>query len=147
MIRKLMSLFKKKEPEPEITYYEHQEQIPAFSIGEPVIIVNPYMAEDEPPTHGTVTKIVFAEDQQLFLYQIDFGNEWVNENWLQYDIFGPKTFMIQRKDAKLEKAKDEKGRKLEIDYWLRSYSYEKAKDNEEGVQQAVNEINKLRGVK
>lgn len=152
MIRRIFEFLMRRKERKELNVAvampdDNNYRYPIFSVGDSVIIANPYFngefTSDNPPYHTKITRVAYVEDIDMFAYQVEGSTAWYNENWLDFDEYGPATFTIAFKES--QEVEEERKRKLEIDYWLASLAHEKAKGNEEGVQEAINELNRLRG--
>lgn len=66
------------------------EIIPTYNVGDRVIMSNPIDFFDvEDVKVYTVTSVKFAKVYGTFAYKLDNGPLWVNEAWLEPDLFGP----------------------------------------------------------
>lgn len=129
---------------------DDSEPMPAFNVDDSVLVIDPNMADMggdllEIPRPYTVTNIAYVENLDTFTYQLDNEPYWYNENWLMPDIYGPKTWHVVPVSDDNSKEIGNDAHEREIDYWLASLSHEQRKGNEVGVQQAINELNRLRG--
>lgn len=95
---------------------------PLYAVGDRVIIANPIDFGDiEDATVYEVTHVKFVPKYQTHAYRLNNGIKWVNESWLQPDIFGPQFLDEEVDGLKAKKQPDaRKLLKLEEDYELAS---------------------------
>lgn len=95
---------------------------PAYAVGDRVIIANPIDFSDiDDTTVYEVTHVKFVPKYQTHAYRLNNGIKWVNESWLQPDIFGPQFLDEEVYGLKSKKQPDaRKLLKLEEDYELAS---------------------------
>lgn len=75
---------------------------PFYEIGDPVIVVNPYVAESyREPDHGVIIDRK-QNEYEAYVYRVSGQDGWINENWLDYDEFGPKEVRDVKKDLRSE---------------------------------------------
>lgn len=90
-----------------------------YNVGDRVLITNPIdLFEDEDKTVYTITDVKFNERYGVFAYKLDGGTTWVNEAWLEADLFGPK--IIEEEGVQMAKTNGKKALQLELDYELAS---------------------------
>lgn len=80
---------------------------PFYEVGDPVIVVNPYVANTyREPEHGVVIDRK-QNEYEAYVYRVSGQDGWINENWLDYDEFGPKEVreMAAKKDLRVETIK------------------------------------------
>lgn len=63
---------------------------PLYSVGDRVLITNPldFFADDDKTVY-TIAAVKFSEEYGVFAYKLSGGAVWINEAWLEPDIFGP----------------------------------------------------------
>jgi len=88
---------------------------PMYDVGDRVIVSNPidFFAEEDTKVH-VVTDVKYSEKHGVFAYKLDGGVVWINESWLEPDIFGPQ--FIDDTDEEPSVAK--LGLEAERDYML-----------------------------
>ncbi|MCY1105813.1 hypothetical protein [Shouchella clausii] len=80
---------------------------PFYEVGDPVIVVNPYISQSyREPEHGVVIDRK-QNEYEAYVYRVSGQDGWINENWLDYDEFGPKEVreMAAKKDLRAETIK------------------------------------------
>lgn len=78
-----------------------------YEVGDPVIVVNPYISHSyREPDHGVILDRK-QNEYEAYVYRVSGQDGWINENWLDYDEFGPKEVreMAAKKDLRAETIK------------------------------------------
>lgn len=92
---------------------------PMYELGDRVMMTNPldfFGAEDTKVY--TITDVKFAKVHGTHAYKLDNGAVWVNEAWLEPDIFGPQ--FIAEDSAEIERKQLRLAILAEQDYELAS---------------------------
>lgn len=74
----------------ELADYEYSAH---YSVNDPVIVRNPYVADDW-PEHGIIEKVARIQDTGAYTYKVTGQDGWINENWLVYDDYGPLKLLV-----------------------------------------------------
>ncbi|QNM43703.1 hypothetical protein [Shouchella clausii] len=88
-------------------YPVYDAYAPFYEVGDPVIVVNPYISQSyREPEHGVVIDRK-QNEYEAYVYRVSGQDGWINENWLDYDEFGPKEVreMAAKKDIRAETIK------------------------------------------
>lgn len=107
-----------------------EENEPMYAVGDRVIVSNPIdiFAEESTTVH-VISDVKFSEKHGVFAYKLDEGTVWVNESWLEPDIFGPQ-FIDEDNPSARELLK------LEEDYELASLHHAKMTQNATEIQRS-----------
>ncbi|MCM3314842.1 hypothetical protein M3626_20820 [Psychrobacillus sp. MER TA 17] len=90
-----------------VDVYPVSDYAPFYEIGDPVVVVNPYIDTGfREPDHGVVIDRK-QNAYDAYVYRVSGQDGWINENWLNYDEFGPKEVgdMAAKKDIRAETVK------------------------------------------
>ncbi|UTR05197.1 hypothetical protein MM326_13905 [Alkalihalobacillus sp. LMS6] len=113
-----------------------------YAVGDPVVIINPYLhANYREPEHGIVTDRC-ENEHGAYIYRVSGQDGWLNENWLDYDDYGPKLLTLTAAPTKTF-PNDE----VAVDYWLETLSGAKATGDAreyEAATEALAEISRRR---
>ena len=102
---------------------------PLYTVGDRVIMANPIDFFDFEDTKVyTITHVKYMPNHVTYAYRLDNGHLWVNEAWLEPDLFGPK--FLGEDVSELRKEREIKALKAEQDYELLSLFYARAKQDE-----------------
>lgn len=101
---------------------ESNEIRPLYAVGDRVLITNPIDIFDVEDTKVyEVTHVKFMPRYQTYAYRLDNGTKWVNEAWLEPDLFGPQFLDEEVAEVKPKKKPSERDAlKAEEDYELAS---------------------------
>ena len=93
-----------------------EDDKPLFNVGNRVLITNPldFFADDDKTVY-TIEAVKFSHEHDVFAYKLSGGTAWINEAWLEPDIFGPQVIGVEK-----PKADERQALMAEIDYELAS---------------------------
>lgn len=118
---------------------------PMYDVGSRVFISNPLDAfADEDTTVYTIEDVKFVPKYFTHFYRINNG-KWVNESWLEPDIFGPQ--YLDEEDAEMNKPTKVSERvalELEQDYELASLFHAIATQDEEEKERSKQRLSEIR---
>lgn len=69
---------------------------PLYNVGDRVLITNPLdFFADNDKTVYEVTAVKYNEKYDVFVCQLNGGSAWINEAWLEPDLFGPQIIEVE----------------------------------------------------
>ncbi len=119
----------------ELADYEYSAH---YSVNDPVIVRNPYVADDW-PEHGIIEKVARIQDTGAYTYKVTGQDGWINENWLVYDDYGPLKLLVF--PVKLDAKKPRYD--TEINYWLETRKQALRDEDDVAFAEAESELTKI----
>lgn len=94
------------------------EMKPMYAVGDRVLITNPIDLFDVEDTKVyTITHVKYMHTYATFAYRLDNGSKWINESWLDPDLFGPQV-LDEEYESEMSEDNQRKALLLEQDYKL-----------------------------
>lgn len=94
------------------------ERTPMYAVGDRVLITNPIDIFDVEDTKVyTITHVKYMYTYAAFAYRLDNGSKWINESWLEPDLFGPQV-LDEEAESEMSENNERKALLLEQDYEL-----------------------------
>lgn len=118
---------------------------PMYDVGSRVFISNPLdaFADVEDTTVYTIEDVKFVPKYFTHFYRINNG-KWINESWLESDIFGPQYLDEEAEDLKKPKYNERQALELEQDYELASLFKAMSERDEEEKERSKQRLSEIR---